>query len=70
MAGKKPAKKPASSSAVAPTPKVDTGINVLYLGYKGVKHVCPVCNSWRGKGMVREYKSVLYSDLAFVYRHK
>ena len=66
MAGKKPAKKTVTSSAVASTPKVDTGINVLYLGYKGVKHVCPVCNSWRGRGMVREYKSVLYCSIGCV----
>lgn len=70
MAGKKPAKKTVTSSAVAPTPKVDTGINVLYLGYKGVKHVCPVCNSWRGKGMVREYKSVLYCSIGCVTSFK
>lgn len=67
---KKPAKKPASSSAVAPTPKVDTGINVLYLGYKGVKHICPSCGSSRGKGMVREYKSVLYCGVGCVVSFK
>ena len=67
---KKPAKKPASSSAIPPTPKVDTGINVMYIGYKGVKHTCPSCGSSRGKGMVREYKSVLYCGVGCVLSHK
>ena len=59
----KPAKRNISNS-VAPTPKVDTGINVMYVGYKGVQHTCPSCGSSRGKGMVREYKSVLYCGVA------
>ena len=66
---KKPAKKP-SSSAVPPTPKVDSGINVMYIGYKGVKHTCPSCGSSRGKGMVREYKSVLYCGVGCVLSYK
>jgi len=66
---KKPAKKP-SSSAVPPTPKVDTGINVMYIGYKGVTHTCSSCGSSRGKGMVREYKSVLYCGVGCVLSHK
>ena len=66
---KKPAKKP-SSSAVPPTPKVDSGINVMYIGYKGVTHTCPSCGSSRGKGMVREYKSVLYCGVGCVISYK
>lgn len=66
---KKPAKKP-SSSAVPPTPKVDSGINVMYIGYKGVTHTCPSCGSSRGKGMVREYKSVLYCGVGCVLSFK
>lgn len=66
---KKPAKKP-SSSAVPPTPKVDSGINVMYIGYKGVTHTCPSCGSSRGKGMVREYKSVLYCGVGCVLSYK
>lgn len=70
MAGKKPAKKSATSSVVAPTPKIDTGINVLYIGYKGVRHICPMCNSQRGRGMIREYKSVLYCGVGCVNSFK
>ena len=66
---KKPAKK-LSSTAVPPTPKVDSGINVMYIGYKGVKHTCPSGGSSRGKGMVREYKSVLYCGVGCVLSHK
>jgi hypothetical protein len=66
---KKPAKKP-SSSATPPAPKIDTGINVMYIGYKGVKHTCPHCGSSRGKGMVREYKSVLYCGIGCVLSYK
>lgn len=66
---KKPAKKP-SSSAVPPTPKVDSGTNVMYIGYKGVTHTCPSCGSSRGKGMVREYKSVLYCGVGCVLSYK
>ena len=66
---KKPAKK-LSSTAVPPTPKVDSGINVMYIGYKGVKHTCPSCGSSRGKGMVREYKSVLYCGVGCVLSFK
>ena len=61
----KPAKRNISNSVV-PTIKVDTGINVMYVGYKGVKHTCPSCGSSRGKGMVREYKSVLYCGVGCV----
>jgi hypothetical protein len=66
---KKPAKKP-SSTAIPPTPKVDSGINVMYIGYKGVIHTCPSCGSSRGKGMVREYKSVLYCGVGCVLSFK
>lgn len=66
---KKPAKKRTVDS-VAPVKKVDTGINVRYVGSKGCQHVCPVCGSARGKGMVREYKTVLYCGVGCVISHK
>lgn len=56
---KKPAKKPSSPTMAAP--KIDDGMNVLYIGLnKELKHVCPECNKVSGKGMLREYKGTLY----------
>jgi hypothetical protein len=56
---KKPAKKPMSNVVAAP--KIDDGLNVLYIGLnKEMKHVCPECNKMSGKGILREYKGTLF----------
>ena len=57
---KKPAKRNISNSAPS-VPKVDDGVNVLYIGLnKSVKHACPECGKVSGKGMLREYKNTMY----------
>ena len=66
---KKPAKKRNSDSLTA-VKKIDNGFNVRYIGSKGFPHVCPICGSQRGKGMVREYKTVLYCGTGCVTKHK
>ena len=66
---KKPAKKRNTESAM-PVKKIDTGFNVRYIGSQGCHHVCPVCSSSRGKGMVREYKNILYCGVGCVMKHK
>ena len=49
MASNKPAKRNVSNSALS-APKVDDGINVLYVGAgKSVFHKCPVCSKSTGK---------------------
>lgn len=66
---KKPAKKRNSDSSTL-VKKIDNGFNVRYIGSKGFPHVCPICGSQRGKGMVREYKTVLYCGTGCVMKHK
>ena len=66
---KKPAKRRTSDPSVV-VKKVDTGFNVRYIGSKGFPHTCPICGSQRGKGMVREYKTVLYCGTGCVMKHK
>ena len=56
---KKPAKKP--SSPVVSVPKIDEGTQVLYVGATpSVRHECPEWGKITGRGMLREFKSVLY----------
>jgi len=56
----KPAKRNISNSTPS-APKIDDGVNVLYIGLnKLVKHVCPECNKVSGKGILREYKNTMY----------
>lgn len=56
---KKPAKRPTTTIAAAP--KFDDGLNVLYIGLnKEMKHVCPECGKISGKGILREFKNILY----------
>lgn len=56
----KPTKKNISNSAPL-SPKIDDGVNVLYIGLnKLVKHVCPECNKVSGKGILREYRNTMY----------
>lgn len=66
---KKPAKRRNSDPSVV-VKKVDTGFNVRFIGSKGFPHTCPICGSQRGKGMVREYKGVLYCGTGCVMKHK
>jgi hypothetical protein len=66
---KKPAKRRTSDPSVV-VKKVDTGFNVRFIGSKGFPHTCPICGSQRGKGMVREYKTVLYCGTGCVMKHK
>ena len=66
---KKPAKRRTSDQSVV-VKKVDTGFNVRFIGSKGFPHTCPICGSQRGKGMVREYKTVLYCGTGCVMKHK
>ena len=69
MSSKKPAKRNISNSSPS-VAKIDHGFNVRYVGSKGFPHVCPICKSERGKGMVREYKTVLYCGTGCVMKHK
>ena len=70
MASNKPAKKNVSNSAPS-APKVDDGVNVLYVGAgKSVFHKCPECSRSTGKGIVREYKNELYCSRGCVMSHK
>jgi hypothetical protein len=56
---KKPAKKPSSPTVSAP--KIDEGVQVLYVGATpSVRHECSECGKITGRGMLREFKSVLY----------
>jgi hypothetical protein len=66
---KKPSKRRTSDPSVV-VKKVDTGFNVRFIGSKGFPHTCPICGSQRGKGMVREYKTVLYCGTGCVMKHK
>lgn len=66
MAGKKPAKRN-NSTPSAPVKAIDEGINVLYVGAgKSVLIECPKCGQQTSKGIVREYKSVLYCSVGCV----
>ncbi len=56
---KKPAKRNSSNSALL-IPKVDYGVQVLYIGSKSTMFVCPECGKQTRKGMIQEYKSELY----------
>ena len=57
---KKPAKRNITNTTV-PVVKVDDGYQVLYIGAsKSVHHTCPECGKITGRGMLREFKSVLY----------
>ncbi len=67
---KKPAKRRNTDPSVPVKKKIDTGFNVRYIGSKGFPHVCPICGSERGKGMIREYKTVLYCGTGCVMKHK
>jgi hypothetical protein len=70
MASNKPAKRNVSNSTPS-APKVDDGINVLYVGAgKSVFHKCPECSRSTGKGIVREYKNELYCSRSCVMSHK
>ena len=70
MATGKPAKKNISNTVIS-APKIDDGINVLYVGAgKSVFHKCPECSRSTGKGIVREYKSELYCSRGCVMSHK
>ena len=63
----KPAKRNVSNSTPS-APKVDDGVNVLYIGLnKTVKHVCPECNKISGKGILREYKNTMYCSRGCVH---
>ncbi len=56
----KPAKRNISNSAPL-SPRVNDGVNVLYIGAsKSVHHTCPECGKITGKGMIREYKNTMY----------
>ena len=67
---KKPTKRRNTDPTVPAQKKIDNGFNVRYIGSKGFPHVCPICGSQRGKGMVREYKTVLYCGTGCVMQHK
>ena len=55
----KPSKKVSSPTGSAP--KIDAGALVLYVGATpSVRHECPECGKITGRGMLREFKSVLY----------
>jgi hypothetical protein len=70
MASGKPAKRNISNSAPS-APRVDDGVNVLYVGAgKSVFHKCPVCSKSTGKGIVREYKNELFCSRGCVISHK
>jgi hypothetical protein len=70
MASKKPAKRNVSNTSVS-IPKIDDGINVLYVGAgKSVFHKCPICSKSTGKGIVREYKNELFCSRGCVISHK
>ena len=70
MASNKPAKRNISNSAPM-APKIDDGINVLYVGAgRSVFHKCPVCSKSTGKGIIREYKSELFCSRGCVVSHK
>jgi hypothetical protein len=56
---KKPAKRVSSPTVSAP--KIDEGALVLYVGATpSVRHECPECGKITGRGMLREFKGVLY----------
>ena len=66
---KKPAKKGPSSTPSAPV--IDEGKNVLYVGLgKTLHHECPQCRKSTKKGIVREYKGVLYCSVGCVRNFK
>ena len=70
MATGKPAKRNVSNSSPL-APKVDDGINVLYVGAgKAVFHKCGECGNSTGKGMIRDYKNELYCSRGCVMSHK
>lgn len=68
------AKKPAKRNITNTTEikaKVDEGICVLYVGYTAdARLVCPECNHSTKRGIVREYKNVLYCSKHCVRRNK
>ncbi len=58
MAGKKPAKRSASTVVV---PREDYGNPTLYVGLTlDANHVCPECNKRTKRAIIREYKGILY----------
>lgn len=62
---KKPAKRNVTNTVSVP--KIDEGFNVLYIGLgKTVGHTCPICTKMTKKGIVREYKSVVYCSVGCV----
>jgi len=57
MAGKKPAKRSASTIVI---PKEDYGKPTLYVGLTpDANHVCPECGKKTKRAIIREYKGVL-----------
>ncbi len=67
---KKPAKKNITNTSNV-TPKVDDGVCVLYVGYTAdARLVCPECGHSTKRGIVREYKNVLYCSGYCVRRNK
>jgi len=62
---KKPAKKVSSPTFSAP--KIDEGALGLYIGATpSVRHECPECGKITGRGMLREFKGVLYCSRSCV----
>ena len=58
MAGKKPAKRSASTIVI---PKEDYGKPTLYVGLTpDANHICPECGKKTKRAIIREYKDILY----------
>ena len=57
MAGKKPAKRSASTIVI---PKEDYGKPTLYVGLTpDANHICPECGKKTKRAIIREYKGIL-----------
>ena len=68
MAGKKPAKRSASTVVV---PREDYGNPTLYVGLTpDANHVCPECNKRTKRAIIREYKGILYCAKGCVAKAK